>query len=94
MDRVSDTEMRLPVYEPSAPAPLHKGHLVQLLTSGMMDSYIGTGEEQHLVKGSSVCLTNVTAEENDDGEEVTTSRDYYTVNLKLLLPDGTFRQVR
>lgn len=93
VDRVASQEMRLPIYEPSAPAPLHKGHLVQLLTSGMMDSYIGQGQEQHLVKGSSVRLANMTVEETEEGEE-TTVRDYYTVNLKLLLPDGTFRRVR
>lgn len=93
VERVTSQEMRLPVYEPIAPAPLHKGHLVQLLTSGMMDSYIGEGKEQHLVKGSSVRLANTTVEETEEGED-TTVRDYYTVNLKLLLPDGTFRRVR
>lgn len=93
IERVTMNEMRLATYEPVAPAPLHKGHLVQLLTSGMMDSYIGEGQEQHLVKGSSVRLVNETIE-GEEGEETTTKRDYYTVNLKLLLPDGTFRRVR
>lgn len=93
IERTTMNEMRLATYEPVAPAPLHKGHLVQLLTSGMMDSYIGQGQEQHLVKGSSVRLINETIEQNGE-EEITTKRDYYTVNLKLLLPDGTFRRVR
>ena len=93
IERTTRNQMRLATYEPVAPAPLHKGHLVQLLTSGMMDSYIGEGQEQHLVKGSSVRLISESTEQEGE-EEITTKRDYYTVNLKLLLPDGTFRRVR
>ncbi|MBA4293813.1 hypothetical protein C0431_12695 [bacterium] len=92
VSRIIGEEMRLPVYEPVAPAPLHKGHLVQLLTSGMIDSYIGEGSQQHLVKGSSVRMAN-TVVENMSEEETTTIRDYYTVNLKLLLPDGSFLRI-
>ncbi|MGF0347694.1 hypothetical protein ACQR3P_29055 [Rhodococcus sp. IEGM1300] len=92
--RVVRDELIPPSYEPKTPAPLHKGHLVQLLTSGMIDTYIGEGDEQHLVKGSSVRLANVTIQEGEnENEEITTTRDYYTVNLKLLLPDGTFRRI-
>lgn len=94
VDRVVRDELVPPSYEPKTPAPLHKGHLVQLLTSGMIDTYIGEGAEQHLVKGSSVRLANTTIQEGEnENEEIATTRDYYTVNLKLLLPDGTFRRI-
>lgn len=92
--RVVTEELPPPNYEPTTPSPLHKGHLVQLLTSGMIDTYIGEGQEQHLVKGSSVRLANTTIKEGEnENEEITTTRDYYTVNLKLLLPDGTFKRI-
>lgn len=94
IDRVVTEVLPPPNYEPTTPSPLHKGHLVQLLTSGMIDTYIGEGQEQHLVKGSSVRLANTTTKEGEnEDEEITTIRDFYTVNLKLLLPDGTFKRI-
>lgn len=80
-------------FDTVAPAPLQKGHLVQLLTSGVIDSYIGEGNEQHLVKGQSIKMISerVTSEE----DTITTIKnDHYSVKLKLLLPDGSFHTIR
>lgn len=80
-------------FDTVAPAPLQKGHLVQLLTSGVINSYIGDGIQQHLVKGQSIKMLS-TKQNSEDGITTTTETDFYSVKLNLLLPNGDFHTIR
>lgn len=76
-------------FDTIAPAPLQKGHLVQLLTSGVIDSYIGEGEQQHLVKGQSIKMLS-RSQKTEKDDTINTETDFYTVGLKILMPNGEF----
>lgn len=80
-------------FDTVAPAPLQKGHLVQLLTSGVINSYIGEGLQQHLVKGQSIKMLS-TKQSSEEDTVTTTETDFYSVKLKLLLPNGDFHTIR
>lgn len=78
---------------PVAPTPLHKGHIMLLLTSGFLNGYIGTGPDQHLVKGSAVKDVREFQEVDDEGNNRLVEREYYNIGVKLLNANGEFRKI-
>jgi hypothetical protein len=78
---------------PVTPTPLHKGHIMLLLTSGFLNGYIGTGPDQHLVKGSSIKDVREFTETDDDGNTRTVEREFYNIGVKLLNAQGQFRKI-
>lgn len=79
--------------EPVTPSPLHKGHIMLLLTSGFLNGYIGTGPDQHLVKGSAVKDIREFTETDDDGDTRIVEREYYNIGVKLLDAKGEFKKI-
>lgn len=79
--------------EPVAPTPLHKGHIMLLLTSGFLNGYIGTGPDQHLVKGSAIKDVREFEEVEEDGTTKFVEREYYNIGVKLLDADGNFKKI-
>lgn len=78
---------------PVTPTPLHKGHIMLLLTSGLLNGYIGTGPDQHLVKGSAIKDIREFTEEEDDGTTKIVEREFYNIGVKLLNAQGEFRKI-
>ena len=78
---------------PVTPTPLHKGHIMLLLTSGFLNGYIGTGPDQHLVKGSAIKDVREFSEEDDEGNTRVVEREYYNIGVKLLNAQGEFRKI-
>jgi hypothetical protein len=78
---------------PITPTPLHKGHIMLLLTSGFLNGYIGTGPDQHLVKGSAIKDIREFSEEEDDGTTKIVEREFYNIGVKLLNAQGEFRKI-
>jgi hypothetical protein len=78
---------------PVAPTPLHKGHIMLLLTSGFLNGYIGTGPDQHLVKGSAVKDVREFQEMDDEGATRLVEREFYNIGVKLLNSNGEFRKI-
>lgn len=79
--------------KPIAPTPLHKGHIMLLLTSGMLNGYIGKGENQHLVKGSVIKMKRETTERDSNDTETIKERDYYHISVKYLNNKGEFHKL-
>ncbi|MEB2277005.1 hypothetical protein LAV82_23585 [Bacillus sp. ILBB4] len=79
--------------EPVTPTPLHKGHIMLLLTSGFLNGYIGTGPDQHLVKGSAIKDVREFSETDDEGNTRTVEREFYNIGVKLLNAQGEFRKI-
>lgn len=79
--------------EPVTPTPLHKGHIMLLLTSGLLNGYIGKGPDQHLVKGSAVKDVREFTETDDDGNTKVVEREFYNIGVKLLNAQGQFRKI-
>lgn len=79
--------------EPVTPTPLHKGHIMLLLTSGFLNGYIGTGPDQHLVKGSAIKDVREFSETDDEGNIKVVEREYYNIGVKLLNGQGQFRKI-
>lgn len=79
--------------EPMTPTPLHKGHIMLLLTSGFLNGYIGTGPDQHLVKGSAIKDIREFTETDDDGNTKVVEREFYNIGVKLLNAQGEFRKI-
>lgn len=78
---------------PMTPTPLHKGHIMLLLTSGFLNGYIGTGPDQHLVKGSATKEVREFSDTDDEGSIRIVEREYYNIGVKLLNAQGEFRQI-
>lgn len=78
---------------PVTPTPLHKGHIMLLLTSGFLNGYIGKGPDQHLVKGSAIKDVREFSETDDDGETKTVEREFYNIGVKILTADGRFKKI-
>lgn len=78
---------------PVTPTPLHKGHIMLLLTSGFLNGYIGTGPDQHLVKGSALKDVREFTETDDDGGTKIVEREFYNIGVKLLNSRGEFRKI-
>ena len=78
---------------PVTPTPLHKGHIMLLLTSGFLNGYIGTGPDQHLVKGSAIKDIREFTETDEDGNTKVVEREYYNIGVKLLNSKGEFRKI-
>lgn len=81
---------------PKPPTQLHKGHVSLTLASGLLNGYIGTGFDRHLVKGSVVKKsTEVTEEEETDvGTEIkTVEREYFHIGIKFLDRNGNFHKL-
>lgn len=79
--------------ESIAPTDLHQGHIVMLLTSGLMNGYIGKGADQHLIKGAAIKEANIVTE-NIDGEIIRKETDYYNVSITLLDSEGEFKTIK
>lgn len=79
--------------ESIAPTDLHQGHIVMLLTSGLMNGYIGKGADQHLIKGAAIKEANIITE-NVDGEIIRKETDYYNVSITLLDSEGEFKTIK
>lgn len=79
--------------ESIAPTDLHQGHIVMLLTSGLMNGYIGKGADQHLIKGAAIKEANIVTE-NVDGEIIRKETDYYNVSITLLDSEGEFKTIK
>ena len=72
-----------------SPTALHDGHIALLLTSGLLNSYVGKGEDQHLIKGTtykSLVSLSSTQEERKSIES-------YTIELVTLNRDGVFKTI-
>jgi SAM-dependent methyltransferase len=81
---------------PEPPTQLHKGHVSLLLASGLLNGYIGTGPDQHLVKGSVVKMaTEVTEEEETINgiESKTVEREFFHIGIKYLDRYGNFHRL-
>lgn len=78
---------------PVSPTPLHKGHIMLLLTSGLLNGYIGKGVNQHLVKGSAIKDINQFSEVEEDGTSKLVEREFYNIGVKLLNSNGEFRKI-
>jgi hypothetical protein len=78
---------------PVTPTPLHKGHIMLLLTSGFLNGYIGTGPDQHLVKGSAIKDVREFTETDDEGNNRIVEREFYNIGVKLLNAQGQFRKI-
>jgi hypothetical protein len=79
--------------DPVTPTPLHKGHIMLLLTSGFLNGYIGTGPDQHLVKGSAIKDVREFSETDEDGNTRVVEREFYNIGVKLLNAQGQFRKI-
>ncbi|SFJ64037.1 hypothetical protein SAMN02799624_05316 [Paenibacillus sp. UNC496MF] len=76
---------------PKPPTQLHKGHVSLLLASGLLNGYIGTGPNQHLVKGSVIKMSQDREEEDPETEETkTVEREYFHIGIKYLDRHGQF----
>jgi hypothetical protein len=81
---------------PRPPTQLHKGHVSLLLASGLLNGYIGSGPDQHLVKGSVVKMTTEVQEEEEtvNGREIKTiEREYFHIGIKYLDRYGEFHRL-
>jgi hypothetical protein len=81
---------------PQPPTQLHKGHVSLLLASGLLNGHIGTGPDQHLVKGSVIKMSSETAEEEEteDGTDVRIKeREYFHIGIKYLDRHGNFHRL-
>jgi hypothetical protein len=82
--------------KPRPATPLHRGHIALLLASGLLNGYIGSGPDQHLVKGSVVKMTSSREEEieTEDGTETKiVDREYYHIGIKYLDRYGEFHKL-
>lgn len=75
-----------------SPTPLHKGHIMLLLTSGNLNGYIGSGPDQHLVKGSAIKLKRRSTY-TENGLTRMKEREYFDINIKYLDHNGDFHQI-
>lgn len=78
---------------PVTPTPLHKGHIMLLLTSGFLNGYIGKGPDQHLVKGSAIKDVREFTETDEDGLNRVIEREFYNIGVKLLNSQGEFKKI-
>mgnify|MGYP001331218835 CR=1 FL=1 len=81
---------------PQPPTQLHKGHVSLLLASGLLNGHIGTGPDQHLVKGSVIKMSSQVMEEEDtlDGTQVRIKeREYFHIGIKYLDRNGEFTKL-
>ncbi len=94
IDMYQEKYSQVSIYkDPVTPTPLHKGHIMLLLTSGVLNGYIGTGPDQHLVKGSAIKDSRAFTETDDDGNMRVVEREYYNIGVKLLNAQGEFRKI-
>lgn len=73
------------------PLPFHSGHLGLLMCSGFLDGVIGEGDEKHLIKGKVTKVYNTRKDYDDKGDLVEMTSESYSVNLKMLLPNGDLK---
>lgn len=78
---------------PVAPTPLHKGHIMLLLTSGLLNGYIGKGVNQHLVKGNAIKMIRERTDTDDEGVETIKEKEYYHISVKYLNSQGEFHKL-
>lgn len=77
----------------TTPTPLHEGHLVMLLTSGILNGYVGKGINQHLVKGTAIKEVQYLEDTDDEGNTVDIEREYYNISVKTLNSNGEFKEI-
>ncbi len=90
-DQIQSTSKKTP----KPPTQLHKGHVSLTLASGLLNGYIGTGADQHLVKGTvikqkSTSTEQVDNEETGDSRSETVEREYFNVGIKYVDRNGKF----
>jgi hypothetical protein len=69
--------------------PLHGGHVGLLATAGMINGIFGSDEEKHIARWRPVKHTTVTHEEDEDGNEITRTRERFSNELALVYVCGT-----
>lgn len=79
--------------ESIAPTDLHQGHIVMLLTSGLMNGYIGSGADQHLIKGAAIKESNISTE-SVDNDIIRKESFYYNVSITVLDSAGDFKVIK
>jgi hypothetical protein len=69
--------------------PLHGGHVGLLATAGMINGVFGKDDERHIARWRPVKYTTVTKEEDEDGNEITHTRERFSNELALVYVCGT-----
>lgn len=68
------------------PLPLHLGHIGLLLSTGLLDGRVGN----HLIKGRVVKRSRLTEDVDENGMEVRTESDRYSVEVRVLEANGAY----
>lgn len=78
--------------KPKPSTHLRKGTLSLCLASGLLNGYIGTGHDAHLVKGSVMKMPGKLIQEEDEetGQIVTKETEYFNIGIKYLDRYGNF----
>lgn len=69
--------------------PLHGGHVGLLATAGMINGIFGKDDEKHIARWRPVKHTTVTKEQDEDGNEITRTRERFSNELALVYVCGT-----
>lgn len=84
--------MLLPKREVTTGRPithLHGGHVGLLATAGMINGVFGTDDEKHIARWRPVKHTTVSTEEDEEGNEITRTRERFSNELALVFRCGT-----
>lgn len=75
------------------PTPLHDGHIVMLLTSGLLNGFVGKGPNQHLVKGTAIKESQLTEDQDEDGNIRSVEKEFYNIGVKYVNANGEFYKI-
>ena len=80
---------------PKPPAQLREGHVSLCLASGLLNGYVGTGPDQHLVKGSITKRIGIPIRDEDEttGSVTTRENEYFNPSIKYLDRYGNFHRL-
>ena len=80
---------------PKPPAQLREGHVSLCLASGLLNGYVGSGPDQHLVKGSIMKRIGLPIRDEDGttGSVTTRENEYFHPAIKYLDRYGNFHQL-
>lgn len=68
--------------------PLHGGHVGLLATAGMINGIFGKDDEKHIARWRPIKYAIVTKEEDEDGNEITRTRERFSNELALVYVCG------